>query len=171
MTRVFRGVHPFRNAAGTELGVSGWLTMEQPRIDDFADVTEDWQWIHVDPARAAASDLGTTIAHGYLVLSLIPRLSAEVFDFADIDRAVNYGLERVRFPASVHPGDRLRARVELVEVTDHPAGALGRVRYTLELDGSPRPACVAEALMLVVGASGAPRPEEVVAVTPTQHLN
>ncbi len=167
MTRVFRGVDAFRDAAGAELGVSGWLTMEQPRIDGFADVTEDWQWIHVDPARAAASDLGATIAHGYLVLSLIPRLSAEVFEFADIDRAVNYGLERVRFPASVRPGDRLRARAELVEVTDHPSGALGRVRYTLELDTSTRPACVAEALMLVVGESGAERREDVVAVTPS----
>jgi len=150
VTRVFHGAAEFRAAAGSRLGASGWLTMEQPRIDAFADVTEDWQWIHVDPARAAASDLGATIAHGYLVLSLIPRLSAEIFDFADIDRAVNYGLERVRFPASVRPGDRVRAAADLVEVTDHPAGALGRVRYTLELDAGERPACVAEALMLVV---------------------
>jgi acyl dehydratase len=155
MTRVLHGVAEFRDAAGDELGTSGWLTMEQPRIDGFADVTEDWQWIHVDPVRAAASDLGATIAHGYLVLALIPRLSAEIFEFAGIDRAINYGLERVRFPASVRPGDRLRARAELVEVTDHPAGALGRVRYTLELDGSARPACAAEALMLVIGGDRA----------------
>ncbi|GAA3681963.1 3-hydroxyacyl-thioester dehydratase HtdZ [Nocardioides ginsengisoli] len=150
MTRVFRGAAAFRAAAGTDLGASGWLTMEQPRIDGFADVTEDWQWIHVDPVRAADSDLGTTIAHGYLVLSLVPRLSSEIFDFADIDRAVNYGLERVRFPASVRPGDRIRATASLVEVTERPAGALGRVRYALEIEGGDRPACVAEALMLVV---------------------
>jgi acyl dehydratase len=156
MTRVFRGAAEFRGAAGTDLGASGWLTMEQPRIDGFADVTEDWQWIHVDPVRAADSDLGTTIAHGYLVLSLIPRLSFEIFDFADIDRAVNYGLERVRFPASVRPGDRIRATASLVEVTEHPAGALGRVRYALEIEGGPRPACVAEALMLVVDRTPAP---------------
>lgn len=150
MTRLIDGVEAFRACAGTDLGTSGWLLLEQGRIDGFADITEDWQWIHVDPVRAAASDLGRTVAHGYLLLSLIPRLSSEIFGFTGIDRALNYGLDRVRFPSSVHPGDRVRARARGLEVTDHPAGALGRVRYTIEVEGRDHPACVADALMLVV---------------------
>ncbi|WKN48448.1 MaoC family dehydratase [Nocardioides sp. Arc9.136] len=149
MTRTFHGVEELRAGAGVDLPPGPWFTVTQERIDAFADVTEDWQWIHVDPERAAASPTGSTIAHGYLTLSLLPRLSSDLFDFAGIGRAVNYGLDRVRFPAVVRPGDRVRARGHLVEVTDSGTGVLARVRYSIEVKGLDRPACVAEALMLV----------------------
>lgn len=153
MTHIFNGVGEFAAATGLDLGHGPWFEMTQARIDQFADVTEDWQWIHVDRARAARSELGSTIAHGYLTLALVPRLSAGLFDFDGIGRAVNYGIEKVRFPAPVRPGDRIRARGAVVEVT--PAGpdgrgALGRVRYTIEIEDRERPACVLEALMLVL---------------------
>jgi acyl dehydratase len=93
---------------------------------------------------------GTTVAHGYLTLSLIPRLSSGIFEFTGLGKVLNYGLDRVRFLSPVVPGDRLRARAEVVEVTDSGAGALGRVRYTVEIDGKDRPACVVEALMLAL---------------------
>jgi acyl dehydratase len=150
MTIAFSTIDEFRAAAGTDLGVGPWLGVDQERISAFADVTEDWQWIHVDAERAAASDLGSTIAHGYLTLSLVPRLSSGIFEFTGLGRVLNYGLDRVRFLAPVMPGDRLRARAELLEVTDSGAGALGRVRYTLEIDGKERPACVVDALMLAL---------------------
>ena len=153
MTHTFEGAPAFAAAAGRDLGHGPWFTMTQQRIDDFADVTEDRQWIHVDAARAAASDLGSTLAHGYLTLSLVPRPSSDIFVFAGIGRAVNYGLERVRFPAPVRPGDRIRARAAVVEATPSNGGVLGRVRYTIEIEGSERPACVAEALMLVLPVS------------------
>jgi acyl dehydratase len=150
MTRIFDGIDDFRTAVGKELGTGPWFTIDQDRINGFADVTEDWQWIHVDTERAAASDLGSTIAHGYLTLSLLPRLSSGIFDFAGIGRAVNYGLDRVRFPSSVRPGQRIRAHATLVGADDAGAGVLGRVRYTVEAEGSTKPACVAEALILVL---------------------
>ena len=89
MTHVFHGVDEFRAAAGLDLGAGEWFTVTQDRIDGFADVTEDWQWIHVDPERAAASDMGTTVAHGYLTLSLVPRLSSALFTFEGVGRAIN----------------------------------------------------------------------------------
>jgi acyl dehydratase len=153
VVHTFHSVAEFAGAAGRELGTGPWFAVSQQRIDDFADVTEDWQWIHVDPERAVASELGSTIAHGYLTLSLVPRLSSGIFTFDGIGRAVNYGIEKVRFPASVRPGDRIRARATLVEAV--PAGpdgtgALGRVSYTIEIDGGARPACVLDALMLIL---------------------
>lgn len=153
MVHTFRSPDEFAQAGGRALGTGPWFPLTQARIDDFADVTEDWQWIHVDAERAAASDLGSTIAHGYLTLSLVPRLSAGIFTFDGVGRAVNYGIEKVRFPAPVRPGDRIRAHATLVET--RPAGpdgtgVLGRVRYTIEIDGGPRPACVLDALMLVL---------------------
>ena len=150
MTRTLRGTEGFRAAVAQELEPGEWFTITQERIDAFADVTEDWQWIHVDPVRAAASDLGRTVAHGYLTLSLLPRLSSDVFEFADVDRAVNYGVEHVRFPSIVHPGDRIRARAAVVSVEDHGSGVLGRVRYTVEIEGREKPSCVLDALMLVL---------------------
>lgn len=150
MAHVFHGVDEFRSAAGRELGAGPWFTVDQGRIDAFADVTEDWQWIHVDAERAAESDLDGTIAHGYLTLSLLPRLSADILRFEDVGRAVNYGLDRVRFPTSVRPGQRIRARATLDSVSDAGPGALGCVRYTVEVEGGAKPACVADALMLVL---------------------
>ena len=149
MTITFRSMDEFRAAEGMELGSGEWFTMTQDRIDSFADVTEDHQWIHVDPERAAASEAGATVAHGYLTLSLIPRLSSELFTFDSAGRAINYGLDKVRFPAFVHPGDRVRARGRIDWTRDiDGGGVLGCVRYTIEIEGQERPACVAEALMV-----------------------
>lgn len=150
MRRTIHGPDGFRAAVGEQLDPGPWFTVTQDRIDTFADVTEDWQWIHVDPQRAAASDLGATVAHGYLTLSLVPRLTSDVFEFADVGRAVNYGLERVRFPAPVHPGDRIRARAEVLSVEDAGVGVLGRVRITIEIERRDKPAYALEALMLVL---------------------
>lgn len=155
MTHTFHGTAAFAAAAGRDLGHGPWFTMTQQRIDDFADVTEDWQWIHVDTARAAASDLGSTLAHGYLTLSLLPRLSSDIFDFVGIGRAVNYGVDRVRFPAPVRPGDRIRAHASVIETAPGTGGGvLGRVRYTVEIERSERPACAVDALMLVLPPAG-----------------
>lgn len=153
MTTVFSTIDEFRAASGAQLGTGPWFAMDQDRIGAFADVTEDWQWIHVDLERAA-DELGSTIAHGYLTLSLIPRLSTGILDFDGLGRVLNYGLDKVRFLHPVVPGDRLRAHAELVDVTDSGPGALGRVRYTIEIEGKERPACVAEALMLALPDAG-----------------
>jgi len=154
MARTFGSVEEFASVAGQELGVSSWFTMTQERIDAFADVTEDWQWIHVDPERAAASDLGRTVAHGYLVAALVPRLSSEVFDFdlaGGVGRAVSYGLDGVRFPGFVHPGDRIRLHARMESTELRAGGVLGRVGYTLEVEGRDRPGLVAHALMIAFG--------------------
>lgn len=149
MTHTFTTVDEFRDAAGLDLGVGDWFTVDQNRIDAFADVTEDWQWIHVDPDRAGATDLGTTVAHGYLTLSLTPRLSSDLFTFDGVGRAINYGLDRVRFPSYVRPGDRVRARGRVAWTRDaSDGGVLGCVHYTIEVEGRNAPACVAESLMI-----------------------
>ncbi|MFE4002457.1 MaoC family dehydratase [Nocardioides sp. YIM B13467] len=153
MTLTLDGIDGVRAATGTDLGPGPWFEIDQPRISSFADVTEDWQWIHVDTERAAGSDLGSTIAHGYLTLSLIPRLSSDMFTFASIGRALNYGLDKVRFLSPVRPGDRIRARATIVSADDSGAGVLARVRYTIEIEDQERPACVVEALMLVLPAA------------------
>ncbi|UVE95881.1 MaoC family dehydratase [Dietzia sp. B32] len=150
MTHIFRTVDEFRRAADLDLGAGDWFTITQERIDTFADVTEDWQWIHVDAEKAADTDLGTTVAHGYLTLSLIPRLSSELFTFEGVGRAVNYGLDKVRFPSYVRPGDRIRARGRVAWTREAAAdGVLGCVHYAIEVEGRDTPACVAEALMVV----------------------
>jgi acyl dehydratase len=155
MTRILDGLDDIRASVGEDLGAGAWFVMDQARINAFADTTEDWQWIHVDRERAAASELGGTLAHGYLTLSLLPRLSSDVFAFDNIGRALNYGLDKVRFPSSVRPGDRIRTRASVTAADDTTAGVLMRVRYVVEIEGQERPACVAEAPMLVVGRDDA----------------
>lgn len=133
-------------AVGTELGVSDWLTVDQSRIDLFAEATGDHQWIHVDVPRAAAeSPYGTTIAHGFLTLSLIPALSKQCFVVDNARMGVNYGLNKVRFIAPVPAGARVRVRSFLVEVDriDETTVHL-TVRHTVEVDGADKPAAVAE---------------------------
>jgi acyl dehydratase len=143
-TRVFATIEEFRAAQGQILGAGDWLEITQERIDAFADVTEDHQWIHVDPARAAQGPYGATIAHGYLTLSLIPVLGGRIFSVGGVRMALNYGTNRVRFPHPVTVGSRIRALASLVEVTDIAAGVQAVVRYTIEIDGCDKPACVAE---------------------------
>jgi acyl dehydratase len=148
--RVFATLDEFRAAAGETLGVGDWLEITQERIDAFADVTEDHQWIHVDPERAAAGPYGATIAHGYLTLSLIPRLGSRIFTVHGARMAINYGTNKVRFPHPVTVGSRIRAVATLAAVTDVAAGLQAVVRYTIEIDGCEKPACVAETVRVLI---------------------
>ncbi len=147
-----KGIAGLEALVGQEIGVSGWVPIDQEAIDKFADVTGDHQWIHVDVERAKKeSPFGGPIAHGYLLLSLGPALSWGVFTVEDITLAVNYGLDKVRFIAPVPAGSRVRLRVGLAELRDNPMGKLAAFDYTFELEGSEKPACVARALALFAG--------------------
>jgi acyl dehydratase len=134
---------------GKELGVSDWHLVTQEAIDEFADVTGDHQWIHVDPERAAASPFGGTIAHGYYTLSLAPRFSYAMFKFEGFAFGVNYGLNRVRFPAPMPVGGRVRMRAVLKEIEEIEGGAQIKTELTFECEGGEKPVCVAESLSRV----------------------
>ena len=134
---------------GSELGVSDWHLVTQEKIDEFARVTGDDQWIHVDPERAKASPFGGTIAHGYYTLSLAPRFSYDMFKFEGFAFGVNYGLNRVRFPAPMPVGERVRMRALLKSVEEIPGGAQITSELTFEREGGEKPVCVAESLSRV----------------------
>ncbi len=141
----FESLDDLRKAVGTEVGVSDWLEIDQARIDLFADATDDHQWIHVDPEAAAKGPFGTTVAHGYLTLSLLPKLSESIVRVSGVRMGVNYGLNKVRFPAPVPVGSRVRARYELLSVEDVDKGGIQTVfKVTVERDGGEKPVCVAE---------------------------
>ena len=142
--RVFAHLHELQALVGQEVGVSGWITVDQARIDQFAAATGDHQWIHVDPVRAKSGPFGTTVAHGFLTLSLIPELFETAFVIADVRMGVNYGLNKVRFTAPVPAGARVRGRFVLQAYEPIEQGAQLTVLATVELEGSPKPACVAE---------------------------
>lgn len=142
--RVFTGADDLRSATGEQLGVSEWLTVEQERIDTFADATGDHQWIHVDAEKAAAGPFGTTIAHGFLTLSLLPCLVAQIYRVDGAKMGINYGINKMRFPAPVPVGSKVRANAELAEVEEVQGGLQLVVRTTLEIEGSDKPGCVAE---------------------------
>ena len=130
---------------GTEIGVTDWMEMTQERVDTFADATDDHQWIHIDQERAAAGPFGGTIAHGFLTLALTVPLSFQVeLDVGEPKMAINYGLEKVRFPAPVPVGSRLRARVGLTSVAEVPGGIQVNRTVTMEVEGTEKPAMVAE---------------------------
>jgi acyl dehydratase len=137
-------------AVGTHLGYSDWHTITQEQINQFADATGDHQWIHTDPQRAAVGPFGTTIAHGYLVLSHIPLFLSEAFEMDGLSMAVNYGSNKVRYSAPAPVGSKLRAGVELIDFTERPNGSMAVLRVTIERDGSDKPACVAEVVSLLV---------------------
>lgn len=153
--RIVRGFDELRALAGQPLGSSDWLTVDQERIDAFARVTEDEQWIHVDVERAAAGPFGTTIAHGHLTSSLIPRLVRGAYRFEGADSLVNYGSDKVRFPAPVPAGSRIRAHVELIDVTDVAGGVQARTRVTVEREGGSKPVCVAETVTRMLAKESA----------------
>lgn len=132
--------------------VGEWLQVSQDRIDAFADVTEDHQWIHVDAARAAEGPFGTTIAHGLLTLSLIPRLIQDLIEVRNVAAVVNYGVNDVRFLSPVPSGARVRASTELVDAAVTDRGVRARLKVTVELEDSERPALVAETIHLFVPA-------------------
>ena len=144
--RVFAGIDELRGAIGQTLGPSDWVTVTQGQIDAFADATGDHQWIHVDPQRAAQGPFATTIAHGYLTLSLLPAMLQRIYRVDGIRMVVNYGLNRVRFPAPVPVGSRLRATAEPIEVSAVDGGAQLLLGAALEREGTPKPVCVAELL-------------------------
>jgi len=148
--RVFDGLDDFARSLGTHLGHSEWHTVTQELINTFADATGDHQWIHVDPERAAAGPYGAPVAHGYLILSLIPMLAWQIFTVTGVTMTVNYGLNRVRFPAPVPAGSRIRASAELIGLEPRPPGVLATIRVSLEREGTDRPVCVAETLSLMV---------------------
>jgi acyl dehydratase len=149
--RTFHGIDEYEKAVGTHLGHSDWHTVTQEQVNGFADATGDHQWIHVDPERAAAGPFGGTIAHGYLTLSLIPMLMSEISRVEGLTMGVNYGSDKVRFPAPVPVGSRLRAGAELLSLERTPQGARAKVRVTVEREGGDKPVCVAEVLSVLVG--------------------
>ncbi|KUJ67255.1 dehydratase [Streptomyces albus subsp. albus] len=144
--RIFHSLDDLRSAVGEELGPSDWLEIDQKRIDLFADATDDHQWIHVDPEKAAQGPFGTTIAHGYLTLSLLPWFVPQLLRVADVRMGVNYGVNRVRFPAPVPAGSRLRATARIAEVTEVTGGVQLTCTVTLEREGGEKPVCVAESV-------------------------
>jgi acyl dehydratase len=143
------GLDEVKAYVGKELGVSEWHLVTQEQIDRFAEVTGDDQWIHVDRERAAASPFGGTIAHGYYTLSLAPRFSYDMVKFEGFAFGVNYGLNRVRFPAPMPVGERVRMRSKLLAVDEIPGGAQILSELTFERDGAEKPVCVAESLARV----------------------
>ena len=143
---VVRGSAGLRAAVGAALGPTDWLRVDQSRIDAFAEVTGDHQWIHVDPERARGSALGSTIAHGYLTLSLCSYFLPQLIAVQDVGMGINYGADRVRFPAPVPVGSRIRARGEVSACHDVPGGVQTTILVTTEVAGTDKPACVVETL-------------------------
>jgi acyl dehydratase len=142
----FAHLHDLQALIGQEIGVSEWITVDQTRIDKFADATGDHQWIHVDPVRAKDGPFGTTVAHGFLTLSLLPEMFQSAFDVTDVRMGINYGLNKVRFTTPVPSGGRVRGRFVLQGYEPIDGGAQLAVTVTMELEGSAKPACIAESL-------------------------
>jgi acyl dehydratase len=147
--RTISGLDELKQAEGDELGTSDWHDVTQAAIDAFADVTGDHQWIHVDVERAKETPFGGTIAHGYYTLSLAPMFMEQTFALEGFAFAVNYGLNRVRFPAPLPVGSRVRMQARLKELQDIPGGAQMTVEVTFEREGGDKPVCVAETLARV----------------------
>lgn len=143
---VFDSPDDLRAAVGAHLGYSGWIEIDQARIDTFADATGDHQWIHVDPERAKDGPFGTTIAHGYLTLSITNLFLPELLVVPGASAGVNYGANKVRFPAPVPVGSRVRMGAEVLEVSDVAGGVQVITRNTVEIEGADKPACVVEAI-------------------------
>jgi acyl dehydratase len=143
--KTFSSADDLRNAVGQHLGYSDWHLVDQERINEFADATGDHQWIHVDPEKAKSGPFGTTIAHGYLTLSLIPWLMSEIVGYQGVKMGINYGTNKVRFPAPVPVNSRVRAGAELIEAEDVGGGGVQIVsRVSIQVEGQEKPSCVAE---------------------------
>jgi acyl dehydratase len=143
---ILKGVDDVKSRVGQELGVSDWLEVTQEAIDQFADATGDHQFIHVDVEKAKQTPFGGTIAHGYFTLSLVPRFAYEMYTIENVAFALNYGANRVRFPAPLKVGSRVRMRAVLSAVEDVPGGVQLMTTCTFEVKGGDRPVCVAETL-------------------------
>lgn len=146
MTTVFKTPHDLEAAIGTKLGESDWLLIDQERINLFADATGDHQWIHVDPEKAKQGSFGTTIAHGYLTMSLVNMFLPQIVDVQGISMGVNYGVDKLRFPAPVKVNSRVRGVGELVSVEQVKGGVQAVIRVTVEIEGEDRPACVVDTI-------------------------
>lgn len=144
--REFEKFSDLQPLLGQEIGVSEWIVVDQARIQRFADATEDQQWIHTDPARAAAGPFGSPIAHGFLTLSLLSTFFETAFRVAQTRMGLNYGLNKVRFPAPVPVGSRLRGRFRLLAYEPIDGGVQLCVEVSVEREGHPKPVCVAESL-------------------------
>ena len=153
MARVFQSPAELKDAVGQQLGHSEWLEITQDRIDKFAEATGDHQWIHVDPARAKDGPFGTTIAHGYLTQSLVNLFLPQIVEVRGISMGINYGADKLRFPAPVPVGSRIRGSAELVAAEDVKGGAVqSTVRVIVEIEGSDRPGCVIDTISRYVPA-------------------
>jgi acyl dehydratase len=148
--RTFPDIDSLRAAKGDRLGPTDWRRVTQEQVNAFADATGDHQWIHVDVERAAAGPFGGTIAHGFLMLSLLPVFLQELYRIDGVTMAVNYGLNKVRFPSALPVGSRVRAGMEVTDVVDVPMGVQLVINVVLEIEGQPKPACVAEQVVLLV---------------------
>lgn len=149
--RVYDGVAGFAEAEGDVLGTSGWLAIEQDRIDRFAEATGDHQWIHVDAERAKDGPFGATIAHGFLTLSLLPPLLNSLYRVDNVTMAVNYGLDKVRFMAPVRVGSRIRATAKVLTVTPMDGAVQAVFETTFEIEGGDKPAAVVQSIVRYFG--------------------
>jgi len=145
----FKQLAEMEPVVGKELGLTPWLFMDQERINHFASITQDEQWIHLDQERCAKeSPYQQTIAHGFLTLSMCSKIMFDAYAIEGVSRVINYGLDKVRFPAATPSGARVRGRVRLMEFTALPSGAKYKLEITIEIEGQDKPACVAELLVL-----------------------
>jgi acyl dehydratase len=149
--KTFNGLDELVSAQGTKLGPSEWLEVTQDRVNLFADATEDHQWIHVDPERAANGPFGGTIAHGLLTLSIIPHFSHQLYTVKNIAMAINYGYNKVRFITPVKVGAKIRSSAEITKVDQVQGGVQATVTYTVEIEGSEKPAAVVESIVRFLG--------------------
>jgi acyl dehydratase len=149
--KTYQSLAELKTLVGSNVGTSDWLTVDQARIDQFAAVTGDDQWIHVDPKRAAAGMFGTTVAHGFLTLSLLPFFTRSSHKVEGVRMTVNYGLNRVRFPAPVPVNSRLRANYKLVSFEPIEGGVQVVTEVTVEREGQTKPVCVAESVSRYYG--------------------
>jgi len=147
----FSGLDEFVAAQGSQLGPTDWLEVTQERVNLFADATDDHQWIHVDPERAASGPFGGTIAHGLLTLSLLPHFTHQLYTVDNIAMAINYGYNKVRFITPVRVGSKIRARAEIAKVDQLDGAVQATVTVTVEIDGSDKPAAVAESIVRFIG--------------------
>ncbi|GAA1268238.1 MaoC family dehydratase [Planotetraspora silvatica] len=151
--RIFNDLAELKAAKGEHLGYTDWREITQERVNGFADATDDHQWIHVDVDRAKEGLFGSTIAHGYLSLALIPSFTSELFRVDGLKMGINYGLNKVRFARPVPVGSRIRAGAEIIDVKGTPSGTLASLRVVIEVEGLDKPACIAETLSLLVAES------------------
>ncbi len=144
--RIINGVDELRTLVGEHIGYSDWLEITQERVNQFAEATGDFQWIHVDVEKAKAGPFGGPIAHGYLTLSLGPMLGEQVWAVKGVAMGVNYGIDKLRFPSPVPVGSKLRVGAKLLDVTDVTGGVQVKFEYTFEVEGATKPSCIAEVL-------------------------